>query len=214
MEDPVQVHEVQEHNGINNSVKEMELTELMHVGRDKRTTVREANNECHAHSEEERASNVTMRNNKKKKCQQKPIGRVEKSSQQLLESAQIQEGQKLILNTVKGSGENCTRDCQNQMDKLLSMRNTEFVAPIGSVGVLEPAIGLLVHKSVQAEAGEKIKGVPIEPSVQATVFQSGGGRQFSKKEQRGQNVSIDMLEGSGEYCPINEQGANEMQVST
>ncbi|EOY32240.1 Uncharacterized protein TCM_039863 [Theobroma cacao] len=29
MEDPVQVHEVQEHNGINNSVKEMELTELM-----------------------------------------------------------------------------------------------------------------------------------------------------------------------------------------
>lgn len=148
----------------------MELTELMHAGKDERTVVREANNECHAHSEEERASNVTMRNNKKKKCQRNPIGRVEKSSQQLLESARIQEGQKLILNIVEDSDENCIGDCQSQTDKLLGVRNTKFVVPIGSVGIVEPAIGLLVHKSMQTRVGEKIKGVPIELSVLAAAF--------------------------------------------
>ncbi|EOY17504.1 Uncharacterized protein TCM_036723 [Theobroma cacao] len=74
---------------------------------------------------------------------------------------------------------NGTRLCGT--DKLLGVRNTKFVVPIGSVGIVEPAIGLLVHKSMQTRVGEKIKGVPIE---------------------------------LGEHCPINEQGVNEMRVST
>ncbi|KAK6265165.1 hypothetical protein SCA6_020599 [Theobroma cacao] len=89
------------------------------------------------------------------------------------------------------------------------VRDVELMAPIGSVRSLEPAAGM----SVQADVGEQIQKGFFIPSTRATVSTQGGNQQLSEREQGEQIMPVDMLEGSGDYSPINEQRASQTRLS-
>ncbi|KAK6256011.1 hypothetical protein SCA6_017316 [Theobroma cacao] len=78
-------------------------------------------------------------------------------------------------------------------------------------GLVGATVGTSVHEFVHASAGEKFKDYFTEPSARAATLLHRDGQQISESGSESQNVSVDMLEGSGEHGSIDGQGASRIR---
>ncbi|KAK6241950.1 hypothetical protein SCA6_007339 [Theobroma cacao] len=85
----------------------------------------------------------------------------------------------------------------------------ELIAPAVGDGLVGATVGTLVHEFVHASADDEFKDYFTQPSSRAAGLLHGNGQQIPKSGSGGKNVSVDMLEGSGEHSPIDGQGASQ-----
>ncbi|KAK6254268.1 hypothetical protein SCA6_015573 [Theobroma cacao] len=212
------------------------LHDLEQAGEGAITAEQTANNVRQAQCYVEHGRKVTDRKNKKKKSLQKHI--IEGSAQEIAHANVDVEKGGLSVDRVENSSnqvhgvvatrkqkqKKSTEKSRDGLEKPAMHEDvqqlsesggpqgekdqTDLMTPIGSVGILEPAVGM----SVQADVGAQIKGGFFIPSTRETAFIKGGDHQ-SERERGEQIMPVDMLEGSGDYSPINEQRASPTRLS-
>lgn len=65
------------------------------------------------------------------------------------------------------------------------------------------------HRSEHVGAGKDSKNYFSKSSTQGATFMHGESQLRTESGPRGQNYSMDMMEGSGEHSPIIKESANQ-----
>ncbi|EOY03450.1 Uncharacterized protein TCM_018528 [Theobroma cacao] len=93
---------------------------------------------------------------------------------------------------------------RNLTEKLTRMREAILIALLGGEESLAPAVE-------RSALREKFKDYFTEPSARVATLLHRDGQQISESGLKSQNVSVDMLEGSGEHSSIDGQGASQIR---
>ncbi|EOY25454.1 Uncharacterized protein TCM_026877 [Theobroma cacao] len=92
-------------------------------------------------------------------------------------------------------------------DNILGMKAQESILEIGQDGTLLQKIGY-------AGTSQNLKNDNLEPSTQTTGWRQKKEQRIAQSVSRLQNVQSDILEGSGEHVPIEEEDTSQMQRQT